>query len=97
MMTCHANTEMHIGAFYELNAHTDLEKDRIISPKFSHSLVTQKITVLTLFFFQVIIRAEDWLPREVVKHLQRIEESILEWRAWVPESPVWDAISNGKN
>ena len=50
MMTCHANTEMHIGAFYELNAHTDLEKDRIISPKFSHSLVTQKITVLTLFF-----------------------------------------------
>ena len=96
MMTCHANTEMHIGAFYELNAHTDLGKDRIISPFFFHILTNHKIAVLTLFF-QVIIRAEDWLPREVVKHLQRIEESILEWRAWVPESPVWDAISNGKN
>ena len=44
------------------------------------------------FLIQVIIRAEDWLPRDVVKHLQRIEEQILECRAWVPESPVWDAI-----
>jgi hypothetical protein len=50
MMTCHANTEMHIGAFYELNARTDLEKERIISQKFSHILVPQKVTVLTLFF-----------------------------------------------
>ena len=33
-MTCHANTEMHIGAFYELNAHTDLEKDKVFSQIF---------------------------------------------------------------
>ena len=49
-MTCHANTEMHIGAFYELNAHTDLGKDRIISPFFFHILTNHKIAVLTLFF-----------------------------------------------
>ena len=33
----------------------------------------------------------------MVKHLQRIEEQILECRAWVPESPVWDAIANDPN
>ncbi len=41
---------------------------------------------------EVIIKAEDWLPREVVKHLQRIEEQILESRAWVSSSPLWIAI-----
>ena len=41
---------------------------------------------------EVIIRAEDWLPRDVVKHLQRIEEQILESRAWTKDSPLWDAI-----
>ena len=41
---------------------------------------------------EVIIKAEDWLPREVVKHLQRIEEKILESRAWVSSSPLWTAI-----
>ena len=46
-----------------------------------------------MVFFQVIIRAEDWLPREVVKHLKRIEEQILECRAWVNGSPVWDDIT----
>ena len=41
---------------------------------------------------EVIIRAEDWLPRDVVKHLQRIEEQILESRAWTKDSPLWEAI-----
>ncbi len=43
---------------------------------------------------EVIIRAEDWLPREVVKHLQTIEEQILESRAWLADSPLWDTIAN---
>ncbi len=42
---------------------------------------------------EVIIRTEDSLPRDVVKHLQRIEEQILESRAWVSSSPLWDAIA----
>ena len=51
---------------------------------------------LEAFYFykviEVIIRAEDWLARDVVKHLQRIEEQILESRAWTKESPLWEAI-----
>ena len=41
---------------------------------------------------EIIIRSEDDLARDVVKHLQRIEEQILESRAWVSSSPVWEAI-----
>jgi len=41
---------------------------------------------------EIIIRNEDWLAREVVKHLQRIEEQVLESRAWTSESPLWEAI-----
>ena len=41
---------------------------------------------------EIIIRSEDGLARDVVKHLQRIEEQILEARAWSSSSPVWEAI-----
>ncbi len=41
----------------------------------------------------MIIRTEDSLPRDVVKHLQRIEEQILESRAWTSKSPLWEAIA----
>ena len=46
---------------------------------------------------EVIIRAEDWLAREVVKHLQTIEEQILESRAWAKDSPLWEAIERDPN
>ena len=46
---------------------------------------------------EVIIRAEDWFPREVVKHLQCIEEQILESRAWDSESPLWEALERDPN
>ena len=45
----------------------------------------------------MIIRTEDGLPRDVVKHLQRIEEQILESRAWTGSSPLWDAIAKDPN
>jgi len=41
---------------------------------------------------EVIIRTEASLARDVVKHLQRIEEQILESRAWLSASPLWTAI-----
>uniref|UniRef100_A0A0K2TLX7 Retinoblastomalike protein 1like [Bombus impatiens] n=1 Tax=Lepeophtheirus salmonis TaxID=72036 RepID=A0A0K2TLX7_LEPSM len=41
---------------------------------------------------EIIIRNEDALPRDVVKHLQRIEEQILESRAWVRDSALWEEI-----
>ena len=45
---------------------------------------------------EVIIRTEDHLARDVVKHLQRIEEQILEARAWTSSSPLWPAIERGQ-
>ena len=41
---------------------------------------------------EIIIRAEDGLSRDVVKHLNHIEECILESHAWKQDSPLWDAI-----
>ncbi|XP_059160736.1 retinoblastoma-like protein 2 isoform X2 [Physella acuta] len=43
---------------------------------------------------EIIIRAEKGLSRDVVKHLNHIEESILESYAWRSDSPVWDAIKD---
>lgn len=41
---------------------------------------------------EIIIRTEEGFSRDVVKHLNHIEESILESLAWRSESPLWDAI-----
>ncbi|KAG8437703.1 hypothetical protein GDO86_008418 [Hymenochirus boettgeri] len=41
---------------------------------------------------EVLIKAEDGLCREVVKHLNHIEEQILESMAWTKSSPLWDKI-----
>ncbi|XP_006003016.1 retinoblastoma-like protein 2 [Latimeria chalumnae] len=46
---------------------------------------------------EVLIRAEEGLFREVVKHLNHVEEQILESLAWKQESPVWDAIKDAEN
>ncbi|CAG2100686.1 unnamed protein product [Medioppia subpectinata] len=46
-------------------------------------------------FYKVIepiIREEDGLSRDVVKHLNSIEEKILESMAWKSDSPLWDLI-----
>ncbi|XP_063801376.1 retinoblastoma-like protein 2 isoform X2 [Pseudophryne corroboree] len=41
---------------------------------------------------ELLIKAEDGLCREVVKHLNQIEEQILESMAWAHDSPLWDKI-----
>ncbi|VDI37744.1 retinoblastoma-like protein 1 [Mytilus galloprovincialis] len=41
---------------------------------------------------EIIIRAEDGLSRDVVKHLNHVEECILESHAWKRDSPLWTAI-----
>ncbi|KAH6927115.1 hypothetical protein HPB50_026897 [Hyalomma asiaticum] len=46
-------------------------------------------------FYKIIeplIRAEKGLWREVIKHLNQIEEQILECHAWKDGSPLWDVI-----
>ncbi|XP_015127796.1 retinoblastoma-like protein 1 isoform X2 [Diachasma alloeum] len=42
---------------------------------------------------EIIVRAEQ-LARDVVKHLNDIEEKILESQAWKSNSPLWQAIEN---
>lgn len=41
---------------------------------------------------EIVIRAEEGLSRDVIKHLNHIEESILECLAWHRSSPLWEAI-----
>ncbi|XP_006624953.1 retinoblastoma-like protein 1 isoform X4 [Apis laboriosa] len=43
---------------------------------------------------EIIVRAEDQLSRDVVKHLNQIEEKILESLAWQSDSPLWNAIQS---
>lgn len=43
---------------------------------------------------EIIVRAEEQLPRDVVKHLNQIEERILEALAWQKDSPLWQAIES---
>ncbi|KAG5334361.1 RBL1 protein, partial [Acromyrmex charruanus] len=43
---------------------------------------------------EIIVRAEDQLSRDVVKHLNHIEEKILESLAWKSDSPLWQTIES---
>ncbi|KAG5321449.1 RBL1 protein, partial [Pseudoatta argentina] len=43
---------------------------------------------------EIIVRAEDQLSRDVVKHLNHIEEKILESLAWQSDSPLWQTIES---
>ncbi|XP_015277701.1 PREDICTED: retinoblastoma-like protein 2 [Gekko japonicus] len=66
----------------------------------SFPLITDIFDVPAFHFYKVIeilIRAEDGLCREVVKHLNHIEEQILESLAWKVESPLWDKIKENEN
>uniref|UniRef100_M3ZB78 RB transcriptional corepressor like 2 n=1 Tax=Nomascus leucogenys TaxID=61853 RepID=M3ZB78_NOMLE len=62
---------------------------------------TTEIFDVPLYHFykviEVFIRAEDGLCREVVKHLNQIEEQILDHLAWKPESPLWEKIRDNEN
>ncbi|XP_051051067.1 retinoblastoma-like protein 2 isoform X3 [Phodopus roborovskii] len=52
---------------------------------------------MDLSVIEIFIRAEDGLCREVVKHLNQIEEQILDHLAWKTESPLWDRIRDNEN
>ncbi|XP_061688428.1 retinoblastoma-like protein 1 isoform X2 [Syngnathoides biaculeatus] len=52
------------------------------------------------YFFKVIevfIRAEEGLSRDMVKHLNLVEEQVLETRAWTADSALWDALGAAGN
>ncbi|CAL1609517.1 unnamed protein product [Knipowitschia caucasica] len=54
----------------------------------------------SFYFFKVIevfIRAEEGLSRDMVKHLNSIEEQVLESRAWSSGSALWTALQAAGN
>ncbi|XP_016158683.1 PREDICTED: retinoblastoma-like protein 1 isoform X2 [Ficedula albicollis] len=61
------------------------------------------IDVLDLrpFYFykviEVLIRSEEGLSRDMVKHLNSIEEQILESLAWTRNSALWNALEASEN
>uniref|UniRef100_A0A8C3LK73 RB transcriptional corepressor like 2 n=1 Tax=Chrysolophus pictus TaxID=9089 RepID=A0A8C3LK73_CHRPC len=66
----------------------------------SFPFITEIFDIPVYHFYKVIevfIRAEDGLCREVVKHLNHIEEQILESMAWKQESILWDRIRENDN
>ncbi|XP_073973784.1 retinoblastoma-like protein 1 [Rhodnius prolixus] len=57
--------------------------------------VIQVLDIPPYYFYriiEVVVRKGDLLSREIVKHLNTIEESILESMAWKCDSPLWRAV-----
>ncbi|XP_008947409.1 PREDICTED: retinoblastoma-like protein 1, partial [Merops nubicus] len=46
---------------------------------------------------EVLIRSEEGLSRDMVKHLNSIEEQILESLAWTRDSVLWNALQASEN
>ena len=46
---------------------------------------------------EVLVRSEQGLFREVVKHLNQIEEQVLESLAWTSDSPLWESLRGVKD
>ncbi|XP_055011295.1 retinoblastoma-like protein 2 [Boleophthalmus pectinirostris] len=46
---------------------------------------------------EVLVRSEQSLFREVVKHLNQIEEQVLDSLAWTRDSPLWDSVKANKD
>ncbi|XP_030917328.1 retinoblastoma-like protein 2 isoform X2 [Geospiza fortis] len=70
------------------------------NPPGNFPFVTEIFDIPVYHFYKVIevfIRAEDGLCREVVKHLNHVEEQILESMAWKQGSVLWDRIRENEN
>lgn len=46
---------------------------------------------------EVFIRSEEGLSRDMVKHLNSIEEQVLESKAWTRDSALWNALNKSNN
>lgn len=58
------------------------------------------ILEISSFYFvrviELIVRSKDQLPRDIVKHLNSIEESILSSILWRSDSLIWEAIRKNR-
>lgn len=61
--------------------------------------ILQAFDLQGYYFYRVIeliIRTKDHLSRDVVKHMNAIEEQILESLAWESKSALWEVIESGE-
>lgn len=59
--------------------------------------ILSALNIEAYYFYKVIeitVKVEEQLSRDVVKHLNCIEEKILESLAWKKNSPLWQAIES---
>nr|XP_045012618.1 retinoblastoma-like protein 1 isoform X5 [Jaculus jaculus] len=58
---------------------------------------TRRLNGMDLSVIEVVIRSEEGLSRDMVKHLNSIEEQILESLAWNNNSALWEALQASAN
>ncbi|NXH22512.1 RBL1 protein, partial [Bucco capensis] len=62
--------------------------------------ILEVLDLRPFYFYKVIevlIRSEEGLSRDMVKHLNSIEEQILESLAWTRDSALWHALQASEN
>ncbi|XP_029467725.1 retinoblastoma-like protein 1 isoform X2 [Rhinatrema bivittatum] len=62
--------------------------------------IIEFLSLRPFYFYKVIevvIRSEEGLSRDMVKHLNSIEEQILESWAWGHDSALWDVLQASEN
>ncbi|XP_075295150.1 retinoblastoma-like protein 1 isoform X2 [Opisthocomus hoazin] len=62
--------------------------------------IIEALDLRPFYFYKVIevlIRSEEGLSRDMVKHLNSIEEQILESLAWTRDSALWNALQASEN
>lgn len=68
-------------------------KVQVLLLTFTRSAIYQtSIVTVNLQVIEVFIRSEEGLSRDMVKHLNQIEEQVLESQAWSADSALWSAL-----
>uniref|UniRef100_A0A915MYU3 Uncharacterized protein n=1 Tax=Meloidogyne javanica TaxID=6303 RepID=A0A915MYU3_MELJA len=60
-------------------------------------IFTDNVAPLEFYrIFELIVRADTSFSREMVKHLNQLEECVLEELVWSTDSPLWAALQNSR-
>lgn len=59
--------------------------------------MTCQFVCMCMQVIEVLVRSEQGLFREVVKHLNQVEEQVLESLAWTSNSPLWETLRGAKD
>ncbi|CAK5083369.1 unnamed protein product [Meloidogyne enterolobii] len=60
-------------------------------------IFTDNVAPLEFYrIFELIVRADTSFSREMVKHLNQLEECVLEELVWTTDSPLWSALQNSR-